>query len=100
MKNPVIAAILNIIPGLGYIYVGGKRKLFGWLLFGGMVIGIIGTFDPSLNLYSEENMSAGLNVWTWLAFAGSLLTIVAFVNDAYMSALEHNKGAGKKKKSK
>jgi len=33
-KNPWIAAVLNfILPGLGYIYAGQKRKLYGVGLF-------------------------------------------------------------------
>ncbi len=33
-KNPWVAAVLNfILPGLGYIYSGTKRKLFAWGLF-------------------------------------------------------------------
>lgn len=33
-KNPGIAALLNfLLPGLGYIYSGTKRKLFAWGLF-------------------------------------------------------------------
>lgn len=33
-KNPWIAAVLNfILPGLGYIYVGKKRKVFAFGLF-------------------------------------------------------------------
>lgn len=33
-KNPWIAALLNfVLPGLGYIYGGKKRKLFSWGIF-------------------------------------------------------------------
>lgn len=33
-KNPLIAAILNfILPGLGYLYAGKKRKLYAVGLF-------------------------------------------------------------------
>ena len=33
MKNPIIAGALNFfLPGAGYLYVGGKKKRFGFVL--------------------------------------------------------------------
>lgn len=98
MKNPTIATILNLIPGLGYLYIGGKKTLFGCLLLVGMIVGALATFDPSLNLYSEESMKAEYTVWTLLAFLSFPLTIGAFMYDAYVTANDVNSKPHNKKK--
>jgi membrane-bound ClpP family serine protease len=97
MKNPTIATILNIIPGLGYLYVGGKKKIFGVLLLVGMVSSIISSFDPSLSVYSEEAMSAEFTLWSMLGLASLVLLVAAFMYDGYTTALESNARSSKKK---
>ena len=70
-KNRFLAAILNIIPGLGYLYLG-KRKIFSYILLCSIIIGIIdGYTNP------EIIQSTPLNI------IGTVLVILAFVYDAY-----------------
>lgn len=88
MKNPTITTLLNIIPGLGYLYLGGRRRIFGALLIGGAVLGSAASLDPSL--YSEEYLAASLTVWDGLVLAGGALTIGGFMYDGYASTIEHN----------
>lgn len=90
MKNPTIATVLNIIPGLGYLYIGGTRNTFGTLLLVGVAFAIVSSFDP---LYSsEEYLNATLNRWGVAALLSTLAFVAGFMYDAYTCALEYNKG--------
>lgn len=88
-KNPLIAAILNIIPGLGYVYVGNK-KLFGFLLLIGILLSNVALFDPKLNVFSEEVINAPMNMWTATGWLGQIIFIGAFIFDGYKNALAFN----------
>lgn len=88
MKNPTIATILNIIPGLGYVYLGGKRRLFGIMLLAAIVLSAIASADPLL--YSGEYMEADFRIWDALALASLLAVLAAFMYDGYTSAMQHN----------
>lgn len=78
-KKPWLAATLNIVPGLGYLYLG-KRIFFSMLLVIGLVIGLIAVFyNPAM----VEHFYGDLNAWDLLAFAGLAVFISAFVWDAY-----------------
>lgn len=89
MKNPTIATVLNIIPGFGYLYVGGEKKVFGSLLLVGLTLSIISSFDPLL--YSEEYMNAPMSTWGMVAVLSLIVTIAAFMYDGYVCAISHNK---------
>lgn len=94
MKNSTIATVLNIIPGLGYIYLGGEKRIFGLILILSIIASIIASFDPLL--YSEEYMNADFRIWDSIALFGIALTISAFMYDGYVSANTHNSTAKKK----
>lgn len=74
-KNPIIAALLNIIPGLGYLYLG-QRIEFALLL----ILNFLFTI-PILGDLQSINVSQ--EVWWWLS---SVSFIVAFPVDAYLLA--------------
>jgi len=74
-KNPWIAGILNIIPGLGYLYLG-KRKVFAGLLLLSLLIGFI---DGFLNPWPEIPI-------TLLLLIEIALLLFAFMYDAYQEA--------------
>lgn len=94
MKNPTIATILNFIPGLGYLYVGGKRKLFGLLILTSFVVSAVAsTFDP---LYTD--MSAEFRSLDIAYVLSLVLMTAAFMYDAYVAATEANKKPAPKKR--
>lgn len=96
MKNPTLATVLNIIPGLGYIYLGGQKRIFGIILLLGIVASSIASFDPLL--YSEAYLSSPYRIWDWLAFASLILLVGGFMYDGYASANLHNASLSKSKK--
>lgn len=80
VKNPIIAAILNaIIPGVGYLYAG-VRKRFAWLLLIAIILTVFVSFDPQSSTYTETNDAP----MTLLEYASGLLFLVAFGYDAYV----------------
>ncbi|PIN91020.1 hypothetical protein COU57_02325 [Candidatus Pacearchaeota archaeon CG10_big_fil_rev_8_21_14_0_10_32_14] len=77
-KNPWIAAFLNIISGLGYLYLG-KRKVFAILLLASIIVYNIALFfTPSIQISPK----------TPLFWIGSLIYFIAFIYDAYKEAKE------------
>lgn len=89
--------MLNIIPGLGYIYVGNK-KLFGFLLILSLGLMVCSTFDPNLNVYSEEVINAPMNMWTATGWLGQIIFIGALIFDGYKNALAFNTNNSKQGK--
>ena len=85
-KNKWIATILNIIPGLGYLYLG-KRKVFSYLFLLAILIGVIDSF---FNPWPETH-------YTLLSFIGTMAIIFAFMYDAFK---ENNDMSVKKKNDK
>ncbi len=73
-KKPWLAAILNIIPGLGYLYVG-KRTFFGTLLLISSSLFII---DYIINQAAYDAIP--FNGWV---FVGIFTYFLAFIKDAY-----------------
>ncbi len=98
MKNPTLATMLNIIPGWGYIYLGSKKRIFGILLFAGLVASGVAAFDPLL--YTEEYVYSEFRVWDLIALISMFLTVCAFMYDGYQSAIAHNAALKKQKKKK
>jgi hypothetical protein len=94
MKNPWIAAVLNLIPGLGYFYLG-VRTVFAGLLLGGMVAMFVSGFDPALEEVNAALEAAPLSPWEVL---GMLLLTASFVVDGYKEAVRVNASASKKRK--
>lgn len=95
MKNPTIATLLNIIPGLGYIYIGGKRRIFGFILISSLITGTIPAFDPSL--YEGLDPYAAATLWEIFGLISIVLGVVAFMYDGYTSANMHNASLSSKK---
>ena len=89
MKNPTIATLLNIIPGAGYVYIGGQKRVFGIILLISMALGVIAQFDPAL--YTEEAINAPLTVWDIFSALSGLTILGAFMYDAYTTAVRRNK---------
>jgi hypothetical protein len=91
MKNPTIATVLNIIPGLGYIYIGGQKRVFGSLILLTLILSIIAMFDPLLAMDSNDPYyTSGFRLWDLLFFITFVVSIVAFMYDAYHSTLQAN----------
>jgi len=87
-NDSLIAAILNAIPGLGYLYLG-KRKLFSYTL---LLVLIIGVVDSLINPLPKPS--------TFLSLIGGVILLLAFIYDAYNEAKEISYKKGKKEKKK
>jgi len=76
-KNPWLAGILNIVPGLGYLYLG-RRKVFSYLLLSAILLGVIeGYLNPKIQISN-----------TLFSIIGTILVVSAFIYDAYKEAKE------------
>jgi hypothetical protein len=87
MKNPTITALLNIIPGVGYLYVG-RKSVFAILLILGLVLSMTSSYlDPRL---AEYYASTEFSLWDWVALLGFLSAVGGFMYDAYQEAEIYN----------
>jgi hypothetical protein len=93
MKNPWIAGGLNLIPGLGYLYVG-VRTVFAGLLLGGVVAMFVAGFDPALSDVNAVSESTPFSPWEVL---GMVLLGASFIVDGYKEAIRVN-ATNKKRK--
>lgn len=75
MKNPIVAALLNLIPGAGYLYLE-MRKPFAWLLLLSCVASFIAGFVYYFQPYET-------NIWI---IVSSTIAQIAFMVDAYLAA--------------
>ena len=89
MKKPWLAALLNLIPGLGYIYLDARRTL-GWLLLAATVATVITGFDPS-----QVSAPSPSGIWAFWYVLVLLLPWAAFIIDGYTAAakINHNPAA-------
>lgn len=95
MKSPILAAMLNVVPGLGYVYVGGKRRIFGFLLIAVTILSIIATLNNSsyqqlVESSAKEATTAAISKTSSLSLIAGLVSIAAFTFDAYAAAKEFN----------
>ncbi len=88
MKNPWLAAGLNIISGLGYIYLDPKR-VFGWLILISTILLSLGLLDHSSS--SQIYASSQPTIWDTASMFGGLILWVAFVIDGYAEAVRANR---------
>lgn len=88
MKNKWLAAFLNLIPGLGYLYVG-TRTIFALLLLLPWPLFVMGTLIDS----GWSGTDAPWRAMDWIMVAAAE---APFVVDAYMEAQR----VGRKKRSK
>lgn len=80
-KKPVLAAILNIlIPGVGYLYAGVRKK-FAWMLVAASVLSLAAIFDPQSLWYFGHEKSPQMSIFENISL---LIVTVAFAYDAYM----------------
>lgn len=101
-KSPAIAALLNIIPGLGYLFIG-RRKLLGVALIGFSTVSVLSQmmYDSFLyDRFSEEELaiptSSGLGITYSIAILMLLGLVAAFMYDAYNDAKSFNSKQSKK----
>ena len=79
MKNKWLAAILNILPGLGYLYLGVRTNFAAILLLLLPTVIFAGSLDPTLSSGPDTGLSWG----TILILA---IPMIAFMVDAYSEA--------------
>ena len=93
MKNPTVATLLNVIPGLGYLYLG-RKKPFAILLLAAMALNLFAIiFYPVIAEYQDMPMT----VWDWVAMLAFVLFEAAFMYDAHHEAMLAQKEASRKK---
>lgn len=88
MKNPRIAAALNVIPGLGYVYIDSERRVFGGILLVATIFMYLSGLDPRYQ--TEEFVNAAFTVWDGYAFVCIILIVGALMYDSYHSCVQHN----------
>lgn len=96
MKNKWGAAALNIIPGLGYLYVG-TRTVFAVLLLSAwplLVIAIASVPAEELEMMETAEV-VPFRIWDLLPF---LAISAAFIVDAYQEAVRKNTSQKKAEK--
>jgi hypothetical protein len=90
-KSKWLAAILNLIPGVGYLYVG-TRVVFGVLL---MVLWLSFVVDGIMAPISSDSADVPFVVWDLLPL---LAFEAAFAVDAFIEADRFNKSLDKQTK--
>jgi len=90
MKNKWLAAALNLIVGLGYIYLGGIRRVFGIMMLVSWVSIMLASiaFSP----YSTDSVSTSTLVLGWFTI---FMFVLPFVVDAFLEAQRINKERAK-----
>lgn len=87
-KSSVLAGVLNLWPGVGYLYVG-DRVPFAVLLFAVIPAAMIASVvDPSLMADSQSASSTSPSPLATLVIFTPIIT--AFVVDAYLDAKKYN----------
>lgn len=81
--------MLNLIPGLGYLYLG-KRRVFALLLITSLIFSLSSLFDPAVMVRDDSFASAWELVVT---LASAAAFEAAFVYDAYREAAKSNKNS-------
>lgn len=82
-KNPKLAALFNIIPGAGYLYIGRRKVLSVTMIVTSIVIIISDSFNPLLQSYYETP----LNKWDAINLIALIALATAFMYDAYSEAV-------------
>jgi hypothetical protein len=79
-KKPWLAASLNLLPGLGYLYLG-TRKTFSYLLLAASAL-FLADYMSSEEIRQWWD-SEPFTIWTYLMYTAAT---VAFIYDAYSEA--------------
>ncbi len=87
MDKPIIATILNIIPGLGYLYAG-VRKPFAWILLASF---ITNTLAVMLARGEEAACTTHLTPSSIISMVSLLLIQLAIMVDVYLEVKESMK---------
>jgi uncharacterized membrane protein len=95
MKNKWLAAALNIVPGLGYLYAG-VRTPFAILLLAVWPLSFASAWVTPMEDIETLN-SVAYNPWDFLMYAA---IIAGFTIDAYFEAIRINGPQAKPAKTK
>lgn len=83
MKKPILAAVFNAIaPGIGYLYVGVRKKFAVLLVIGVIISGLTLLDSQSPDYFANEEV-AYISPWEWASIA---ILAIAFGYDAYTEA--------------
>ncbi|KXA98246.1 hypothetical protein AKJ37_00840 [candidate division MSBL1 archaeon SCGC-AAA259I09] len=86
-KSPWLAALLNLMPGLGYLYAG-KKKLLGLSL-----VAFIWTWITAVGRSMSQGGIHEISPFLlyWASIGAPLFMLFAFARDAYLEIKEENK---------
>jgi len=96
MKNPIIAAALNFfLPGAGYIYVGGRKRNFGFIILISFALlystalldAFFTTSIPPLVPRPGIEQPVEVSIYDQLGSIAAFLLLFAFAYDAYNETL-------------
>lgn len=99
MKSPVLATILNIVPGFGYVYIGGKKRWFGLVLLLSIGLSFYVTLSsPTYQSAVQQTVQSNTETTqvmqpdqdSGLSLLASLLMLGAFMYDGYLSCQQAN----------
>jgi uncharacterized membrane protein YccC len=83
-KNPIISGILNIIPGLGHVYLGNwKRGLLTFIVMSITVYLLTLFYSYLLNSMHQQIITPCYCVW-------EILWLIIFINDGYKAGKKFN----------
>jgi len=94
MKNPIVAGLLNFfLPGAGYIYTGGKKRKFGFIILLSFVLLYSTAFlttdvTPIVNQNSTAQQSSDINLYDQIGSIAAFLMLFGFAYDGYQEALK------------
>lgn len=86
MKNKWLAAILNILPGAGYLYTGTRTPFAVILLSLLPATVVVGLTDPYMQTTETTDTTM-----SWGVIVILLIPTIALMVDGYMAAIESNK---------
>ncbi|MGI6612119.1 MAG: hypothetical protein ACOX0Z_00890 [Candidatus Nanosyncoccaceae bacterium] len=99
MKSLVLATVLNIVPGFGYIYIGGKKRWFGVALVVALGLSFYATLsnpvyqetiNQALQLGQDSAQTEMVGRAGALSSIASILIVGAFMYDGYISCQQAN----------
>lgn len=90
MKKPWLAGLLNVIPGLGYLYVDGDRVFGRLLVLADALLALGIAYSPTTATASSTSDNTAFTIWDWMIFVGLLAILVAFIVDANFAAKQAN----------
>jgi len=91
VKNPIIAGALNFfLPGAGYVYVGGRKRNFGFIILISFILlystAFLTTNIPPIVPQPGTEQPVEISIYDQVGSIAAFLLLFAFAYDAYNEA--------------